>query len=87
MKLTLTNIKKMKTNSTPLQKRVINYIVDEWSNYDDKKHIFTDVLYHGCQSGVVGFLIRTLTHKVFKPDLPTFAIPERPGFALCTLQY
>ena len=48
MKLTLTNIKKMKTNSTPLQKRVINYIVDEWSNYDDKKHIFTDVLYHGC---------------------------------------
>ena len=31
MKLTLTNIKKMKTNSTPLQKRVINYIVDEWS--------------------------------------------------------
>ena len=47
MKLTLTNIKKMKTNSTPLQKRVINYIVDEWSNYDDKKHIFTDVLYHG----------------------------------------
>ena len=57
MKLTLTNIKKMKTNSTPLQKRVINYIVDEWSNYDDKKHIFTDVLYHGCQSGVVGFLI------------------------------
>ena len=57
MKLTLTNIKKMNTNSTPLQKRVINYIVDEWSNYDDKKHIFTDVLYHGCQSGVVGFLI------------------------------
>lgn len=48
MKLTLTNIKKMKTNSTPLQKRVINYIVDEWNNYDDKKHIFTDVLYHGC---------------------------------------
>ena len=26
MKLTLTNIKKMKTNSTPLQKRVINYV-------------------------------------------------------------
>ena len=37
MKLTLTNIKKMKTNSTPLQKRVINYIVDEWSNYDDTR--------------------------------------------------
>lgn len=57
MKLTLKNIKKMKTNSTPLQKRVINYIVDEWSNYDDKKHIFTDVLHYGCQSGTVGFLI------------------------------
>ena len=38
MKLTLTNIKKMKANSTPLQKHVIDYIVDEWSEYDDKKH-------------------------------------------------
>lgn len=57
MKLTLKNVKGLKNNATPLQKRVINYIADEWSNYEDKKNIFTDVLYYGCQSGTVGFLI------------------------------
>ena len=44
MKLTLTNIKKMKANSTPLQKRVIDYIVDEWSEYDDKNRRRTNEL-------------------------------------------
>ena len=57
MKLTLKNIKELKINATPLEKRVLNYIVDEWRNYDDKKNIFTDVLNYGCQSGMVGFLI------------------------------
>ena len=57
MKLTLKNIKELKQNATPLRKRVLNYISDEWSNYEDKTHIFTDVLYYGCQSGTVGFLI------------------------------
>ena len=57
MKLTLKNIKELKSNATPLEKRVLNYIVDEWGNYDDKKNIFTDVLNYGCQSGMVGFLI------------------------------
>ena len=57
MKLTLTNVKRIKKDATPLQRRVCNYVIDEWSNYDDKKNIFTDVLYHGCQSGMVGFLI------------------------------
>lgn len=58
MKLTLKNIKEIKSNSnSPLEKRVYNYIISEWNNYNDKKHIFTDVLYHGCQSGTVGFLI------------------------------
>lgn len=57
MKLTLTNIKNLKKDATPLQKRVCNYVIDEWRNYDDKKNIFTDVLYYGCQSGTVGFLI------------------------------
>lgn len=37
MKLTLKNIKELKRNATPLEKRVLNYIVDEWGNYDDKK--------------------------------------------------
>lgn len=58
MKLTLSNIKELKRNSTnSLFKRVCNYVIEEWSNYSDKKDIFTDVLNHGCQSGVVTELI------------------------------
>ena len=58
MKLTLKSIKEIKRNTeNKLTKRVCDYVIDEWSSYDDKKHIFTDVLYHGCQSGMVGFLI------------------------------
>ena len=57
MKLLLKNVKKLKVDATPLKKRVCNYIIDEWGNYDDKKNIFTDVLNYGCQSGMVGFLI------------------------------
>ena len=57
MKLLLKNVKKLKVDATPLKKRVCNYVIDEWGNYDDKKNIFTDVLNYGCQSGMVGFLI------------------------------
>ena len=58
MKLTLKNVKGLKNNATPLQKRVINYIADEWSNYDDKKNIFTDVLHNPVRSDSL-FGIRT----------------------------
>ena len=58
MKLTLKNIKALKANSdSPLLKRVCNYVISEWGNCDDKTNIFKDVLYHGCKSGTVGFLI------------------------------
>ena len=58
MKLCLSNVTKLKNNSeNELFKRACEYVIDEWHDYDDKTHIFTDVLYHGCQSGVVGFLI------------------------------
>lgn len=57
MKLTLKNVKGLKPTASTLQKRVLNYVIDEWSAYDDKTNIFTDVLRYGCQSGVVGFLI------------------------------
>lgn len=57
MKLTVKNLKTLKKDATPLQKSALDYVLDEWSNYDNKVHIFTDVLYHGCQSGTVGFLI------------------------------
>ena len=51
MKLTLKNIKELKQNSnSPLYKRVCNYVISEWSNYDDKSGIFKDV----CQAARVG---------------------------------
>ena len=58
MKLTLANIKELKRNSNNLlTRRVCNYVISRWSDYSDKTDIFTDVLYHGCQSGIVGELI------------------------------
>lgn len=58
MKLSLKNIKELKQQSdSSLFKRACNYVIDSWKDYDDKKHIFTDVLHYGCQSGAVGFLI------------------------------
>ena len=58
MKLTLANIKELKRNSdSPLTRRVCNYVIDRWGDYSNKSNIFTDVLYHGCQSGIIGELI------------------------------
>ena len=58
MKLTLNNIRNIKKQSdNPLVKHVCNYVINEWSEYDDKTNIFKDVLYHGCQSGIVSELI------------------------------
>lgn len=76
MKLTLTNIRNLKKNeSSPLTKRICNYIIDSWHDYDDKKCIFTDVLDYGCQSGVVGFLIYYTDtirfYKQYKDEIDT----------------
>ena len=76
MKLTLKNIKSIKSKAiSPLKKRVCSYIITEWSDYNDKKHIFTDVLYHGCQSGMVGFLIwysdTTAFYKKYREEINT----------------
>lgn len=58
MKLTLANVKDLKRDSdNKLTKRFCNYVIFRWSDYDDKKHIFTNVLNYGCQSKVVGELI------------------------------
>lgn len=58
MKLTLSNVKEIKRNSnSPLTKRVCNYVIGRWGDYNDKKYIFTDVLHNGCCSGVVSELI------------------------------
>jgi hypothetical protein len=58
MKLTLSNIKAVKQNTdNKLVKRICNYVIERWNEYDNKKNIFTDVLHYGCQSGTVGFLI------------------------------
>ena len=58
MKLTLQNIKSIKQKTTSLlTKRVCNYVIENWTSYDNKKEIFTDVLNYGCQSGIVSDLI------------------------------
>lgn len=58
MKLTLTNIRAIKRKSeNPLERRVCDYVINEWNDYDDKTYIFRDVLEHGCISGVVSNLI------------------------------
>ena len=58
MKLTLASIKELRRNSdSRLVKHVCDYVIDRWSDYNDKKGIFTDVLHYGCQSGIVGELI------------------------------
>ena len=43
MKLTLSNIKELKRNSNShLTERVCDYVISLWSDYNDKKGIFTD---------------------------------------------
>ena len=74
MKLNLTNIKELKRNSNnALTKKVCNYVIEKWHDYDKKEHIFTDVLDYGCQSGVVGSLIyysdTVAFYKKFKDEI------------------
>ena len=58
MKFTLSNMKALKRQSeNALERRVMNYVINRWGDYDDKTYIFRDVLEHGCQSGIVGELI------------------------------
>lgn len=54
MKLTLTNIRKLKSESdNKLTKHVCGYVINRWHDCDDKVNIFKDVLYYGCVSGIV----------------------------------
>lgn len=76
MKLTLANIKRLKsTSDNKLTKRVCNYVIDRWSEYDDKTYIFKDVLWNGCESGIVSELIYysdTLKfYKQYKDEINT----------------
>lgn len=58
MEFTKQNVAKLKTNTTSkLTKDVINYVLNEWGEYDDKKNIVLDILNNGCQSGFVGHLV------------------------------
>ena len=67
-------------------KRVCNYIIDRWSEYDDKKHIFTDVLNYGCQSGVVGELIyytdTVRFYKQYKEEINSLLYDAMDGTGL-----
>lgn len=58
MEFTKKNIEQIRDNTTSeLTKDVIDYILNEWDEYDDPKQIVIDLLEHGCQSGMVGHLV------------------------------
>ena len=58
MEFTKKNIEQIRDNTTSeLTKDVIDYILNEWDEYEDKKDIVLNVLDNGCQSGFVGHLV------------------------------
>lgn len=58
MRFTQQSIRNIKASTdNKLTKNVCDYVIDKWSEYDNKKAIFTDVLKYGCQSGIVGSLV------------------------------
>ena len=59
MKLTLTNVREIQRNASPLTKAVCDFVIRRWHDYTNKERIFTDVLSHGCISGCVAELIYT----------------------------
>lgn len=58
MKFTKQNIEQIRDNTTSeLTKDVIDYVLNEWDEYDNKKNIILDILNNGCQSGFVSHLV------------------------------
>ena len=90
MKLSLSNIKNLKSRTTnKLEKDVCNYIIEEWHDYEDKKDIFTDVLKYGCQTGIVSKLIYYIDtvryYKKFKTEINDllYNLMQDCGFYSC----
>ena len=55
MEFTKKNIEQIRSNTaSELTEDVIDYILNEWDEYDDKTNIILDVLNNWCQSGFVG---------------------------------
>jgi len=52
-----TKLEELKTTSKPLKKYVVEYVLEEFNNYDDIKDFFKDLSYGGCSSGMIGDLI------------------------------
>ena len=91
MKLTLSNIKSIKQNTdNKLTKNVCNYVIEKWHDYDSKKAIFTDVLYYGCQSGIVGSLIyysdTIKYYKKYADEISNLLYREMAGTGLYSLK-
>lgn len=87
MKLSLKTIKELKEQSdSPLFKRVCRYVIDEWGNYQDKTYIFKDVLYYGCQSGMVGFLVyysdTVRFYKQYRREIDDLLYEEMEGIGI-----
>ena len=74
MKLTKKNVETLrKESNNKLFKHVCNYVIGKWSDYNDKKYIFLDVLRYGRQSGIVSELIyysdTTRFYNRYKKDI------------------
>jgi len=52
-----TKLEELKTTSKPLKKYVVEYVLEEFNNYDDIKDFFKDLSYGGCSSGMISDLI------------------------------
>lgn len=89
MKLTRSGVQEIKRKSeNKLTKRVCNYVISRWSDYEDKKHIFTDVLNYGCQSGIVGELIyytdTVRFYQQYRQEINNLLYDTMNGTGLCS---
>lgn len=83
MKLTLANIKEIKRNSeSPLLKRVCNYVISRWSDYDDKKHIFTDVLNYGVVGELIYYTDTVRFYKQYRQEINNLLYDTMSGTGL-----
>lgn len=88
MEFTKQNVAKLKTNTTSkLTKDVIDYVLNEWDKYDDKKNIVLDVLNNGCQSGFVGHLIyysqTTAYYEEYKEEIDELLYDTMDECGIC----
>ena len=56
-KFTKKTLLEMNSTATGLKKAVIEHVLDKWEDYTNKRYILSEIVEHGCVSGIVGELI------------------------------